>query len=161
MKKLINKAIHYVSSRVMIALKGKISYARRLGVSVGKGCRIYITNFGTEPFLITIGDRVTIAHGVNLITHNGSAWLIRDDKGRRYQYQKITIGNDVFIGLNSIILPGVKIGNNVIIGAGSVVTKSVPNNTIVAGNPAKIIGTYNNYKEKSLKTFISDKELNL
>ena len=64
----------------------------------------------------------------------------------------VRIGNDVFVGAGTIILPGVDIGNRVIIGAGSVVTKSIPDNSIAVGNPAKVIGSYDEYlnKQKSL-----------
>ncbi|NCP91159.1 MAG: maltose acetyltransferase, partial [Flavobacteriales bacterium] len=56
----------------------------------------------------------------------------------------ITIENNVWIGGNAVICPGVTIGDNVVIGAGSVVTKSFPNNVFIAGNPAKVIKTINN-----------------
>jgi acetyltransferase-like isoleucine patch superfamily enzyme len=62
----------------------------------------------------------------------------------------ISVGNNVFIGLNSIVMPGVTIGNNCVIGAGSVVTRDIPDNSIAAGMPAKIITTYSAYKEKSV-----------
>jgi acetyltransferase-like isoleucine patch superfamily enzyme len=130
--------------------------ARFLGVRVGCNCRIFSRHFGSEPWLISIGNRVTVTSGVQFLTHDGSTWLVRDDKGRRYRYAKIEIGNDVFVGINSIIMPGVRIGNKIIIGAGSVVTKSVPDGFIVAGNPAKIIGRFEEYERRALSAFIHD-----
>lgn len=64
----------------------------------------------------------------------------------------VRIGNDVFVGAGTIILPGVDIGNRVIIGAGSVVTKSIPDNSLAVGNPVKVVGAYDEYlnKHKSL-----------
>ena len=62
----------------------------------------------------------------------------------------ITIGTNVFIGLNSIIMPNVVIGNNVVIGCGSIVTKSIPDNMVVAGVPAKSIATIEEYFEKNI-----------
>src|SRR5690606_24858527 len=118
-----------------------VSYGRSIGVTIGNNCRIYIDKFGTEPFLISIGDNVTITNEVRLITHDGATWLFRDEKGRRYRYAPIVIGNNVFIGFRSLITPGVKIGNNVIIAAGTVVTKSIPDNSIVGGAPAKYISS--------------------
>ena len=106
-----------------------------------------------------IGDRVTITSGVRMLTHDGATWLVRDEKGRRYHYARVKIGNDVFIGIDSIIMPGVQIGDNVIVAAGSVVTKSIPSNSIVAGNPAKIIGTVGSYKNKVLHTYFSDTDM--
>jgi acetyltransferase-like isoleucine patch superfamily enzyme len=135
---------------------GKEYYAKKIGVRIGKGCRIYTYSFGSEPFLISIGNKVTITKGVTFITHDGSTWLISDKKGRRYLFRRIEIGDNVFIGMNSIILPGIKIGDNVIIAAGSVLTKSIPSNSVVGGNPAKLISTFESYKSKVLKNYISE-----
>ncbi|MBT8315753.1 MAG: acyltransferase [Maribacter sp.] len=140
-------------------LRGGVVYARFIGVQVGKGCRIYTRNFGSEPFLISIGDNVTLTLGVQMITHDGSAWLVRDKKGRRYLYQRIVIGNNVFVGANSIIMPGVKIENKVIVAAGSVVTKSIPKGSVVAGIPARIIGSYSEIYDKMKEEYISDIDL--
>jgi acetyltransferase-like isoleucine patch superfamily enzyme len=84
---------------------------------------------------------------------------MNDEKGRRYLYRRIEIGNNVFIGVNSIVMPGVKIEDYVIIAAGSIVTKSVPSGVIIAGNPAKIIGNYEDYKKGVLNKYISDKDI--
>ncbi len=146
----------YFLKRFYLIKGGSVAYGRFLGVSIGEGCRIYIRHFGSEPFLVNIGDRVTITSGVRVLTHNGSTWLIRDEKGRRFDYKKTVIGNDVFIGTNSIIMPGVVIEDNVIVAAGSVVTKSIPKGKIVGGNPAKIIGDFEDYKAKALKMYISE-----
>ena len=132
-----------------IHLRGTEYYARYKGVKIGQNCFIYTKHFGTEPFLIEIGDNVTLAADVKLITHDGSGPLL----GRIYRYRRIKIGNNVFIGMNTIVLLGVEIGDNVIIGAGSVVTKSVPANSVVAGNPAKIITTFDNYVSKNVELF--------
>ncbi|MCX6218964.1 acyltransferase [Spirosoma sp.] len=157
----IKKAKKVLMRAIIITLKGKEAYARYLGVKVGDDCRIYITDFGSEPFFISIGNKVTVAHGVRIITHDGSTWLIRDSLGRRYHYQRVVIGNNVFIGMDCVILPGVKVGNNVLIGAGSVVTKSIPDDHIVAGNPARIIGRFSDYKKRALSNFPSDKEIDI
>lgn len=123
-----------------------------LGVKFGK--RVRITgkiNFGSEPFLISVGDHVTLAHNVTFHTHDGGVWLFRDEFPTINIYGKIFIGNNVFVGSNVIIMPNVVIGDNVIIGAGSVVTKSLPSDGVYAGNPAKLIKTVAEYKEKALK----------
>lgn len=135
-------------------------YAKKYCSTVGEDCRIYTKHFGSEPFLVRIGNHVTITSGVKFVTHDGAGWLMRDEKGRRYIYQPITIGDWVFIGVNSIILPGVKIENHVIVAAGSVVTKSIPSGSIVAGVPAKIIGRYSDLEAKMLKYYVSEKDLN-
>lgn len=146
----------WIKWRVLYSLKGSIYAARSLGVKIGEGCRIYSSSFGWEPWLISIGDRVTVTGGVQFITHDGATWLLRDEKGRRYRYAPIEIGNDVFIGANSIILPGVRIGNRVIVAAGSVVNRSIPDNCVVAGVPAKFIKTFDEYERHGFAKFRSD-----
>jgi len=136
------------------------SFARRLGVKVGTDCRIYTTSFGSEPWLIEIGNKVTITSGVVILTHDGSTWLFNDDKGRRFLYKKTIIKNNVFIGTNSIIMPGVVIEDNVIVAAGSIVTKSVPSGVVIGGNPAKILGDYEAYKSKVFSGYVSESDMN-
>ena len=85
---------------------------------------------------IIIGDRCTITHGCIILSHDRSKRRIDSkDKGNG----TVRLGNDVFIGVNSIILRDVTIGDYSIVGAGSVVTKDVPPNVVVVGNPARII----------------------
>lgn len=144
---------------VIRACCGGDAAARSVGVVVGSGCRIFTGRFGSEPWLITIGDRVTITSGVTILTHDGATWLVRDQKGRRYRYAPVHIGNDVFIGVNAIVMPGVRIGDRVIVGAGAVVTRSVPSGAVVAGNPARIVGSFQDYAKRALATFPSAAEM--
>jgi carbonic anhydrase/acetyltransferase-like protein (isoleucine patch superfamily) len=149
----------WIKSRVLYALKGSTHAARARGVKIGEGCRLYSLNFGGEPWLISIGNRVTITDGVQFVTHDGASWLLRDGKGRRHRNAPIEIGNDVFIGANSIILPGVRVGNRVIVGAGSVVNRSIPDNCVVAGVPAKFIRTFDEFERRGLEEFRSDADM--
>jgi len=139
--------------RVVAKLFGGDRASRLLGVQVGQGCRICPCGFGSEPWLVSIGDRVTVAPGVSFVTHDGSTWLFRDAHGRRFRYARIQVGSDVFIGLNAVLMPGVRIGNRVIVGAGSIVTKSVPDGTVVAGNPARIVGEYSDLESSVLEDY--------
>lgn len=141
-------------------LYGGSSSARLQGVRVGSDCRIYISSFGSEPFLISIGDRTTITSGVRILTHDGATCLVKDKYGKRYQkYAPVKIGDDVFIGINSIILPGVTIGSHSIVAAGSVVTRDVPDGVIVGGNPAKIICKFEDYGEKVSSRYPNERDL--
>lgn len=126
------------------------NYLRKKGYLIGKNNRIYIHNFGSEPYLIKIGNHCTITSGVQLITHDGGAWIFREEISDLNVFGKIEIKDNSFIGLNSIILPNVTIGPNSIVGAGAVVTKDVPPNTVVAGVPAKIISSTEDYKKRCL-----------
>ena len=108
--------------------------------------------FGSETYLITIGQNVEITAGVGFITHDGAVWALRnfDKKYKNLDvFAPITIGNNVFIGNNAIILPGVTVGDNVVIGAGAVVAKDIPSNSVAAGVPAKVIRSLEEYGEKS------------
>lgn len=143
---LFRRYVHYRGN--------KVAYLRHLGVRIGEGCDLLngIKDFGSEPWLIELGNRVTLAHGVVLITHDGASRLFRQSVpgsarwGNRFG--TIQIGDNVFVGVNTIILPAVKIGCNSIIGAGSVVTKDVPPQTVAAGVPARPICTLAEYVER-------------
>jgi acetyltransferase-like isoleucine patch superfamily enzyme len=129
--------------RALSRVKGPVEAARELGVTIGEGCRIYSLKISSEWELLTIGDRVTVSSDVTFITHDGVGWLFPDEQGRRhYWLQRIEIGDDVFVGAGATIMPGVRIGNRCVVAAGSVVTRSVPEGSVVGGNPAKLIGTY-------------------
>lgn len=127
---------------------------RANGMKIGEGCDIHSWNFYSEAYLIEIGNHVQITHGVNIYTHGGS-WCVRTVIPNFDCFAKTKIGNNVYIGNNAMIMPGVQVGDNVVIGAGSVVTKNVPNNVVVAGNPARIVNTYQNYIDKYLRYDLS------
>lgn len=133
-------------------------YAEFLGVKIGKDCSIATKYFGSEPYLITIGDHVQITVDVRFFTHGGG-WVFRNKHPHFDTFGKIKIGNNVYIGSCAIIMPGVTIGNNVVIGAGSVVTKSIEDNCIVAGNPARIIGNVSDLENKLVSYNVNTKQL--
>jgi acetyltransferase-like isoleucine patch superfamily enzyme len=107
-----------------------------------------------DPKLVKFHDNVVVTSGVLFITHDVGDFMLNVmplDHFYKYQSGCIEVMNNVFIGSNTIILPNVKIGNNVIIGAGSVITKDIPDNSVVAGNPAKVIESFDTYLEKRKK----------
>ncbi len=128
-------------------------YRKYLGVKFGKNARITGKDirFGSEPYLIEIGDEVIITGGVIFETHDGGVGLFRKEFPGINIYGRIKIGNSVFIGNNAIIMPGVTIGNNVVIGAGSIVTRDIPPNVVAAGIPARVLKTFEEYKQKALQ----------
>ncbi len=109
---------------------------------------------------MNIGDDVTVTSGVKFITHDGSTCLVKDEHGKRYQkFAPITVGSRVFIGVNTIIMPGVTIGSDVVIGAGSVVTKDISDNSVAIGVPAKVVSSFEDYQAKIKATCASDTDL--
>lgn len=117
-----------------------------MGMTVGK-------NFGrlngvildpSHCWLITIGDNVTMAPRVHILCHDASTKVFLGYT----KIGRVNIGDNVFIGAESVVLPGVNIGSNVIIGANSTVTHDVPDNTVVAGSPARVICSLDEYLEK-------------
>lgn len=99
------------------------------------------------PELIEIGDDFVSAPGSIILAHDASTFMHTG----KYRVQKTIIGNRVFLGANSVVLPGIVIGDDVIIGSGAVVTKNISNGSVVAGNPARVILTVNEYMDKCNK----------
>lgn len=130
-----------------------IKIAIHKGMKAGENLYVQgIPNFGSESFLIEMGNNVTIAEGVSFINHGGDGRVTK--RIEKYKdgrtFGRIKIGDNTFIGKGAILLPGVSIGSNCIIGSLSVVSSSVPDNTVYAGIPAKQICTIEQYGDKLL-----------
>lgn len=99
---------------------------------------------------IKIGNNVTLAPRVHILAHDASTWIFLGYT----RVSNVTIGDNVFIGAGSIVLPGVSIGNNVVIGAGSVVSCDIPDNCVAVGNPARVVRSIDDYlnREKQRMT---------
>lgn len=127
-----------------------VRYLRKKGVEIGNNVTFHdpvdVTVDITQPTLIKIGNNVEITKGVVILSHD-MAWSVKKKLNGNVLGSNgmVCIGDNVFIGINTIILKGVSIGNNVIIGCGSVITKDVEENSVYAGNPAKKIATIDDY----------------
>ena len=142
-------------------LKGSLSVAVEEGMRVGTGVSVMgSVNFGSEPYLISLGNNVRISSNVTFITHDGGTWAFRNYYDGEFQdtlkFGRIEVGNGTFIGSGSTILPGVKIGHHAVVGAGSIVTKDIPDETVWAGVPAKQICSLLEYAQKSKAAFPAD-----
>lgn len=120
---------------------------RKRGAIIGNDVVIWSNKIDKgHAFLLEIGDRVTISD---------ARILLPDASTKRFlgysRVGKVVIGNDVFIGADAIILPGVTIGNNVVIGAGSVVTSDIPSDSVVVGVPARVMGSCSEFVRKNKK----------
>lgn len=136
--------------------KRYIDYLRSKGMTIGEDVTIYAPTKTTidecYPWLITIGDHVRITQGTIILAHDYSWSVLKTacDGPVLGASGKVTIGNNVFIGMNAIITRGVTIGNNVIIGTGSVVTKDCLDNGVYAGNPARRIAELDVFLKKRM-----------
>lgn len=140
-----------------------IQYLEKAGVTIGERTIIYsprtTTIDLTRPHLIEIGKNVRITRGVVILTHGADWHVLRNvykDPFVCGSAGKVVVGDNVFIGVNSIILKGVTIGSNSIIGAGSVVTKSIPSLSVAAGNPAQVRMDLETYYQKRKKEIVNE-----
>ena len=138
--------------KILEYLRGEPQHLEKLikrGLKVGKNFKRMggVIIDPSHCYHITIGDNVVLAPRVHVLEHDSSTGIFIG----KTRAANVTIGNNVFVGAGSIILPGVHIGNRVIIGAGSIVTKDIPDNSVAAGNPARVICSLDAYlaKEKA------------
>lgn len=125
-------------------------YAHKIGVNCDpNSIKIYgKVSWGTEPWLITIGKNVHLTNGVNFITHDGGTLLYRHIIPDLEITKPINVGDNVYMGNNVMIMPGVTIGSDVIIGAGAIVTRDIPSNSVAVGVPARVIKSSDEYFQK-------------
>ena len=132
-----------------IELIDPVRRAKMEGVRFGERLHIYgHVKWGSEPWIIKIGDDVHITNGVRFVTHDGGTLILRKQVPDLEITKPITIGNNVYIGVDTVFLPGVNIGDNVVIGARSVVSKNIPSNSVAVGQPARVIKSIDDYKKK-------------
>lgn len=135
-----------------------VKHARKLGMRVGKNVYLATRCFGSEPYLITIGDNVQVTYGVKFYTHGGGN-VIRRFIPDFDAFGKIEIKDHAYVGADTIICPGVTIGQGSLIAAGSVVTRSVPDGEVWGEVPARFISTVEDYRDRNLKYNIHTKGL--
>lgn len=157
LKQLMKKVIY----REKADSNSYVKFLRSQGAKIGERVNIYAPNKTlidmTRPWLIDIGDDVQITEDVTILTHGYDWSVLKGVYGEVLGSSGgVKIGNNVFIGMKTTILKGVHIGNNVIIGANSLVNKDIPDNCVVAGNPAKVIMSLEQYYEKRKKAQLDE-----
>ncbi len=124
------------------------------GLKVGKNVRfVEVPEFGTEPFLIEIGDETTFSNNIRFVNHDGGQNALHFfEKYKDVRtFGRIKIGKQCLIGADTIIMPGIEMQDNCVLGAGSILTTSMPKGSVFAGVPAKFICTIEEYGDKLLK----------
>lgn len=117
------KEFYYLKIKKMTLRDMQLSYFRKIGMQIGEECYIFSNKIETaEPYLVTLGNHVTIANDVMFATHDASANFYLENVSDIYG--RINIGDHCFIGMGSLVLPGVTLAAHTIVAAGSVVTKS-------------------------------------
>lgn len=153
---MVKRVINKIIDTLCVLFMSQKGYAKHIGVNIGKNCLISTRKWSTEPYLITIGDNVQVTKDAYFHTHGGAnvARRIIPDFD---VFGKIVVKDWAYIGSGAHIMPGVTIGEGSIVAAGAVVTKSVGDGVVVGGNPAKVIGTVEDYINKNLKYNTSTK----
>jgi acetyltransferase-like isoleucine patch superfamily enzyme len=129
-------------------------YAKKIGVNLGENVKFYAMKpgmFSTEPWLVTIGNNCFITANCQFITHDGGTLILRNEIPDLEITEPIVIGNNVYIGLNTIILHGTVVGDNCIIGAGAILKGTYPSNSVIAGVPARVIKSLDHYRQKAIE----------
>lgn len=142
--------------RFYYIVKSPVAYARFLGVKIGDNCLIGTRNWGSEPYLITIGNNVQVTQDVYFHTHGG-AHVARKIYPNFDVFGKIVIKDWVYIGSGSHLMPGITIGEGSLIAAASIVTKSVPAGEVWGGAPAKFICKVEEYIAKNISYNVDSK----
>ena len=144
----------------------RAQYMKKHGVFHSVGDRVMITSRKIPLYarLISIGNNVWMASGVEFITHDVTHYMLNGMKDGHSYTERIgciDVGNNVFIGADVKILYDVKIGDNVIVAAGALVNKDVPSNSVVAGIPARVIMSFDEYLAKRREFTLEHKADNL
>lgn len=163
---LTGMQVRMASIKMMLSSRGNAyknaDYIRKNNIfhHMGEGCYYHPRKLPSEPMLVSIGDNVWVASNVRFITHDMSGDMLKNHPRYKeafskiyspYFMGKIEIGSNVMIGADATIMYNVKVGDDCIIAAGSIVTKDIPAGSVVAGVPARVIGSIEDFATKRLQ----------
>lgn len=163
--KIIKKIFEFFKKNILILIYGGhcnyvLQQLRNKGAIIGKKVQLYSEDIfidPTRPFLLKIGDYTKITHHVIILTHDYSLSVLRRKYGEWLgEGRETVIGSNCFIGMGTIILMGTHIGDNCIVGAGSVLRGDYPSDSVIVGNPAKVVCTLDEYYLKRKKATIEE-----
>ncbi len=153
----LRRILFRLRTRVHFTFDQTRAHARSIGVAVGDGAIIYPSvQFGSEPWLVSVGRDTWLTAGVEFVTHDHAVVVGRNP---RYgvpadqplnRFARVVVGDGCFVGIHALLLPGVTVGDDCIVGAASVVTRDVPSGSVVAGNPARVLGTTEDYVRRAV-----------
>jgi acetyltransferase-like isoleucine patch superfamily enzyme len=159
---MIRRALMLLTKTVRLH-RDPVQYFRGQGVEIGVGVEIFgasLTTFGSEPYLVSIGDHVTISHNVDFITHDGGLRVARVRYPGAFLYGRIRIGEHCFLGAHSVFLPGAKVGAGSVIGSGAIVAGEIPPGVVAIGVPAKPVKSVDAYIQAHRESWIDTGGLN-
>lgn len=153
MRKTIKKVVKNIVLGEKADSKRYVKFLNEQGASVSETAWFVaptkVTIDLTRPYLISIGEYVTVTEGVVVLTHGFDWSVLKKASGQILgSAGHVTIEDNVFIGANSTILKGVTIGHDSIIGAGSLVTKDIPSRSVAIGSPCRPVMSIDEYREK-------------
>jgi acetyltransferase-like isoleucine patch superfamily enzyme len=149
---MINRIITKIFSIIEdVKYRSYYKTCQKRGLKLGKNVILRNgINFGSEPFLIEIGDNTKIGSGVTFTNHDGGTFVLKQMEKYKdaRRFERVKIGSNCLIAPNSTVMLGAEVGDYSILGYGSILTTSIPSHSVFAGSPAKFICTIEEYGEK-------------
>jgi acetyltransferase-like isoleucine patch superfamily enzyme len=151
--KIVSLALKSLRLRLELAKYNRWSiaeYFRKQGAQIGENCSISVKSLGSEPYLVKLGNHVTISEGVVFLTHEGGVRMLGETFSNLQLFGTIILEDNCFIGQNVVLCPNIRIGKDSIVGANSLVISDVQPNTIAIGVPARHFGSATKFKERCI-----------
>ena len=139
-----------------LLLRFRLRSLKRAGLQIGDDCIMGtlggFPEFGSEPYLVSIGNHVGFGQGVVFVTHDGGTFVINRDAPYKdvIKYGRIIVHDNTFLGQNVVLMPGAEVGPNSVVAAGAIVSRATPPNSVIAGAPARAVMSIEEYARQCL-----------